>query len=244
MRCACLADIHGNLEALNAVLQDAGEQKIDTFLCLGDIVGYGPDPHACITLVQKHAMQCIHGNHELGVLDIIDVADFSYLARESTFWTRRQLDLASTCFIESLPATLQCEDILAVHGSISGPEQYLCNDTERTQAMEDFTAKFPKKQYFLYGHTHCRHLYGSDGSTVVPEHNEVIALKHNMRYLLNPGSVGQPRDLDPRSCYAVLDTKTQTWTQRMLEYPIDAVYNKILKNKLPVELAIRLKKGK
>ncbi len=243
MRYAILADIHANLEALNAVLNDIKTKgAVDEIWCLGDIVGYGPDPSECIRLLRKLRAVCVVGNHDLGAVGKIDLSYFNPAAAEACEWTGLQLDGVDILYLQELPKTVQKGDFLLVHGSPSSQifEYILTTDS----AARNFTAF--GERYCLVGHTHMPSVFMQEQRRVVPIEltPDTWLTLDETRMILNPGAVGQPRDGDPRASYAIFDSKDNRFYLYRVPYNIRATQDKMAKAGLPPQLILRLEVGR
>ncbi len=246
MRIAVISDIHGNLVALQQVLKAIDALQPDTLVCLGDVVGYGPEPEACVALVRSRAAYCLAGNHDLGVLGAIDLAQFNPVAREAIQWQRARLSQKSLDWLASLPSRLELPELTLAHGSPRAPAWEYVTDAETAAANYDaFTT-----QVCLIGHSHLAiawRMHRENQRVHVALEAETpgvpLALDLTEKWLLNPGSVGQPRDHDPRAAFAMLDTATWQWTWYRVEYDIAAVEQAIVAAGLPEVLGTRLYLG-
>lgn len=243
MRYAVFSDVHGNLEALEAVLADASRQGPDGYLSLGDLVGYGPDPNECVARIQALGADAVAGNHDRAAVGGLDLDAFSPLARAAIEWTIQVLSAEARNYLAGLPLRLETPSFLAVHGSPRDPvEEYIL---DLPTALAVFAgAEF---RLCLVGHSHIPGLFlmergGRIGARALPP-GETIPLEPAARYIVNVGSVGQPRDGDPRAAYLVLDTSGRTVTLRRLRYPVGVTQRKITAAGLPVLLAQRLAAG-
>lgn len=241
MRTLIISDIHANLTALEAVLADAG--PVEAVWCLGDLVGYGPDPNECIERVASLPnLQCILGNHDAAALRRIEVDTFNPEARTAILWTQQRLTSSSLTYLESLPERLRLDHITIVHGSPRQPVWEYLLDT-RTATLN---FNFFDTPYCFVGHTHLPVMYvlpedAASALLVVPEHATQIELAP--RAILNPGSVGQPRDRDPRAAYALLDLEQYTWECRRVTYDIASVQERMRAANLPERHIQRLSAG-
>ena len=240
MRYAILSDIHGNLEALDAVLADAAS-RTDAMLCLGDIVGYGADPVACIERVAERAELVIAGNHEHGVVGLLDLDWFNDRAQAAATWTRRRLDLDQLSWLATRPLVGETDDATLVHASPAWPAEwnYLVSADDGYAAF----AAFATRVCFV-GHSHRAGAWsiGSSGRAYEPGATEV-EIERGRRYLINVGSVGQPRDGDPRAAYALWDVDGRRVTIQRVAYDLATARRKILAAGLPRFLAERLALG-
>ncbi|MDO8577842.1 MAG: metallophosphoesterase family protein [Dehalococcoidales bacterium] len=242
MRYAILSDIHANLEAFTAVLNDLSKRGIDSIWCLGDIVDYGPDPCGCLYLLRRQKYVAVPGNHDLAAIGVIDTADFVPDAVESNRWTREQLQASHIEFLSSLPSVIEEEDFTLVHASPRDPIWEYLNSADR--ARENLP--YFKSPFCLFGHTHRPVIFRclKNGSCVTADFSEEADFSlEGGRLFLNPGSVGQPRDGDPRASYAVYDSETKTIRLCRVPYDVAATQSKMLKNKLPPGLILRLSYG-
>ncbi len=242
MRYAILADIHANLAAFTAVLEDVkGRGDVEEIWCLGDIVGYGPEPHQCIEVLRQHSGICVAGNHDWAAIGKIDTVDFNPDAAAAARWTAGQLGTEDRQYLEGLPLVIEKGDFMLVHGSPREPiwEYVLSNAT----ACENFA--FFKSQFCLVGHSHAPAVFREEnGSCSLSEMLPGTDLRlGKARLIINPGGVGQPRDGDPRAAYAVYDGETTTMAFYRVPYDIAATQAKMLHAGLPVRLASRLSYG-
>jgi len=241
MKILILSDIHANLTALEAVLSDAGE--IDAAWCLGDLVGYGPDPTECVELVrQMPGLKCILGNHDAAVIETINDNAFNQDARTIIDWTQHAMTKSSREFLESLPERLVEQDVTLVHGSPRQPVwEYLLDTRSATNNFDFFDTP-----YCFVGHTHLPVVYhlGDDSRSArltIPENRTQMVLAP--RTIINPGSVGQPRDRDPRAAFAIFDLEELIWEFRRVEYDIPAVQDRMRLANLPERHIVRLASG-
>ena len=227
---AIISDIHGNLEALDTVLNDIQEQGIEEIFCLGDVIGYGPNPRECIDRCRKFKV-CLLGNHDNGAL--FDPDGFSSGAERAIFWTRRELEDTTQegcrerwSFLASLPRTYRDGDLMFVHGSPRSPlNEYVFPEDIYNQRKIDRIFGFIHK-YCFQGHTHVPGVFTDNCRFYSPTDLSNEYELGDQKVMVNVGSVGQPRDNDPRSCYVILDGSHLTF--RRVEYPFDTTRNKIL----------------
>lgn len=241
MRALVISDIHANLTALDAVLASAGQ--FDCAWCLGDLVGYGPDPNECIQRVQELPnLVCILGNHDAASLNQIGVTAFNPEARQAIYWTQRTLTEASKVFLANRPETFTFGDVTLAHGSPRQPVwEYVMDAYVATMNFAYFDTP-----YCFIGHTHlplCYVLQEGEHTAraVSPEPGTITPLLS--RTIINPGSVGQPRDRDPRASYAIYDSEAQTWEYRRVVYNIGSVQERMKAAKLPERHIVRLEGG-
>jgi predicted phosphodiesterase len=245
MRVLVLSDIHANLAALEAVLADAGQIGYDVVWCLGDMVGYGPEPDACVTRVRALAPLAVVGNHDWAVLGRTKVDDFNPEARRAVLWTRDHLNAGNLAWLGGLPdRPVAWGNYTLTHGSPRNPVwEYLSNPGVAQQNVEHFDTRF-----CLFGHTHVPALFvQNDDATgmrlLTPPPGVPLALGGDRRIFLNPGSVGQPRDNDPRAAYAILDTDADVWLACRAAYPVEVTQAHMRAARLPERLINRLSFG-
>jgi predicted phosphodiesterase len=243
MRYAVISDIHSNLEALSAVISKIAELKSDRILCLGDIVGYNTNPNEVIDILKSEKALCIIGNHDAVAGGLREPEDFNPLARSAALWTREQLTGESKTFLRNLPKELKVDDFFIFHGSIHDMDRYILDKEdikENFQLLEKLTGQ-PRIGFF--GHTHIKLIVSHYQSIISVELSDKLTLSTAKRYLINPGSVGQPRDYDPRASFLIYDTIEKKITFYRIDYDISACQDKIIKAGLPSQLATRLEMG-
>ncbi len=251
MRYAILSDLHSNFEALSAVLDHLAAERIDRYLCLGDLVGYGGDPEACLARLGACDAVSVCGNHDWACTGKLDVQWFNDAARRAILWTRDQLGFGSLNALRRLPLVATEGPMTLVHGTLTNPErfEYL---VDLAQAVD--TVQACQTPYCLVGHTHLPFVFEYDQKRarmsrllMRPEelHDIRLADDHEgIRYVVNPGSVGQPRDGDPRASCAVLDTEAGTVSFHRIAYDVAEAQRKIREAGLPDFLAERLALGR
>ena len=234
-----LSDIHSNREALNAVMEDA-QGRYSKILCLGDIVGYGADPNYTAEWVREHAATVIRGNHDKLCVGLEPPDVYNAAARISAEWTTVQLHSRNAAYLAKLPrGPLRIQDFDLVHGSPADEDEYLIHAGDVAMIRDTLEA-----QVTFFGHTHLQggFLVARRGiRRIMPD--GVLELEKDHQYLLNPGSVGQPRDLDPRAAYAIYTPEERTIEYRRVRYDIAGAAGKILDAGLPPVLAARLYEG-
>lgn len=243
MRTLILSDIHANLTALQAVLEDAA--PFDRVFCLGDVVGYGPDPNECIeTLQGLPALTCIKGNHDAAILGEIDIHAFRNEARLSLEWLASQLHPENYRWLRERPEKVEIDAFTLAHGSPRDPVwEYVMDLRVARGNMDAFETRF-----CLVGHTHIPCIFKMDGETLESTHLYLIGpdqpFQLNLKSIVNPGSVGQPRDHNPLSSYMIYDDQEEfPWTYRRAPYDVEAVQERILAAGLPIRHAARLSEG-
>ncbi len=247
---AVISDIHGNLEALEAVLADMPE-GLERIFCLGDVVGYGASPNECCDLVREAGMPVISGNHDLAVTDLdTNLAWFNPVAAAAVRWTREQLTEDNARFLLSRPRKIQTEDALFVHGSVRDPDEYIVDATTARENLALLNSEYPGIPVCYFGHTHVKAVAPSPASN---DGQGVFDLGSDGPYLVNPGSVGQPRDGDTFASYVIAGGPdgdpgnggpASNIIFRFVEYDIEKAQGKIRSAGLPQMLADRLARGR
>ncbi|MBN1893472.1 metallophosphoesterase family protein [bacterium] len=241
MRIGVFSDVHGNLEALNEVLDALKEESVDRFICIGDVVGYGPDPNACVEKVREISDAVVAGNHDFAAAGRISTADFNENAAQAILWTQANLNPDSAHFLHELPMVFEYGDITAVHATPESPAEwhYILseNDAKRSLAASPTLI-------CLVGHTHvpCIFVKDPEGGISLKEDHQVH-FRSGEKYLINAGSVGQPRNGDTRAAYGVLDTEEGEFHFGFREYPVEKVQQKMARAGLPLWLIERLALG-
>lgn len=244
MRYAIISDIHSNIEALEAVLAKISGLRVDEILCLGDIVGYNASPNECVDIVRRAGIRCIMGNHDSRASGLEEPDNFMPLAKEAVYWTRKHLTEENKSFLKNLPREIIAEGLIAFHGSIHDTDRYVIDEKDALdnfQLIENLPGDI---RLGFYGHTHVKSAMSYQRGKVSLESEEELRLSHWKRYLINPGSVGQPRGRDPGASYIVYDNFNEKVTFYRADYDIATCQEKIIKAGLPIELATRLSVGR
>lgn len=261
MRIAVFGDVHSNLEALEAVLADAKVWLPDSYLCLGDVVGYGANPRECVARVRELGCPVVKGNHDEQAAIDDSLEGFGPLAEVALNWTRRHLVAEERSWLNDLPYELQFPDFQAVHATLDRPQRwgYIFNERDAAECMREQT-----RPICFFGHTHALRFFveapSNQPRTVLSQltkpidrvrwgglHSLPVATllaRPGKKYLLNAGSVGQPRDGDWRAGYLIYDTEMRAVVPRRVEYDLERAQAKILEADLPPHLAKRLGLGK
>lgn len=229
---------------MTAVLRDIESKSIDAIICLGDIVGYYPDPESCVELVQKHAAYSVAGNHDYAAIGRIDHNNFTFFAFIAMEWTRKHLSDKAKEYLKSLPIMLQLDKMFFTHSSPSNPKdftRYVFPDSDEA-IFEAFSSLVHKINFI--GHTHWPSIMLQDNDKIILHNEQSIDVDDNHYYLVNVGSVGQPRNFDSRSCYAVYDTEERRIALVYVEYDYTITQKKVISHNLPSFLAYRLAKGR
>jgi len=247
MRYLVISDIHSNLEALEAVLEDAAGQ-FDEVWCLGDIVGYGPSPNECIKRVKELPLVCVAGNHDWGAIGKLSLNDFNPDAQKACRWTQKELTFANAHYLEELPERIVFEKkVTLVHGSPRYPIwEYIISIPLARINFDYFDTP-----WCLVGHSHVPVIFrlhapenvGGECGAFIPPVGKPIILPPEDRFIINPGSVGQPRDGDPRASYVIIDLEKDLLEFRRVPYPIEQTQAKMEKAGLPPRLIARLSFG-
>jgi putative phosphoesterase len=232
MRIAVISDIHSNLEALRSVLSAVDQLHPDTVYCLGDIVGYGPYPNECIDLVRTRCSAVVMGNHDSGVLGATPLRHFNQYGRAAVEWTTERVTPQNLAYLNHLSMTQEIGDMTLAHASPLKPEQwnYVVSWPEAKKTFKAF-----RTTVCCIGHTHV--------PMIVSEDSGINTFRRNSRFLVNVGSVGQPRDGNPRASFCLLDTESWTCEIHRVEYNIEKTAQAILGAGLPEFLARRLSQG-
>jgi len=242
MRYGVISDIHGNLEAFRAVLDDLDGETVDDYLFVGDLIGYGADPKECIKILRDlDPVIMVTGNHEWGLLGKTEASYFNELAQRAVLWTKKLLNDDEIRYLESFPLTHEDEKMTLVHGTLNSPEEfYYVFDTEDAYV----TMNLMKNCLCFIGHSHVPGIFISDDSKITCLEDMDTRIDNQRKYLVNVGSVGQPRDGDYRASYAVYDDEELTIKIKRVDYDVQKAQEKILKAGLPPKLAYRLSEGR
>ncbi len=244
MRYAVISDIHSNLEALTAFIDAAGQLKADRIICLGDIVGYNANPNECIRLLKDNGAQCVMGNHDSRVAGFEEPSNFNYHAAAAVYWTREAMEEEGMEFLKGLPRSLLVgRRFLAIHGWVNDTDRYIMGARDASRNFELMKEVRATLGLCFFGHTHVPVAYSEEDGEIAINGESRIKLKKGLRYLINPGSLGQPRDRDPRASFLIYDTKKNQVNFYRIEYDIHSTAEKILAAGLPERLAERLKLG-
>jgi len=245
VRYLILSDIHGNWEALQAVLRDAGADY-NRIVCCGDLVGYGADPDAVTEWVRGNVASIVRGNHDKAAAGLEDLDWFNPVAKQSALWTQAVMKPENLNYLRDLTrGPEQVNGFQILHGSPLDEDEYVVSEFDVSQI-----APYLERTLSFFGHTHLQggflcHRNGVLGFGGVGENfaDQAVELENDVNYLINPGSVGQPRDGDPRAAYAVYEPEARLVTLRRIEYDIGGAQRKILEAGLPELLATRLGAG-
>lgn len=239
MRHCVFGDIHGNLEALEAVVADAKRHGVDRYVCVGDIVGYGANPAECIDRVQGLTTQVVAGNHDCGVVGRTELEYFNQYARDAVVWTRSRVSPTDKAFLRDLPLTLAGEDLYIAHATVHQPDTFGYIDGP-ISARESFDALAGPLAFVGHSHVPVAFFYDIETKRLLYTNDAEIELDSSSKVIVNVGSVGQPRDNDPRASYAIYDSVKRLVTLRRLRYNVEAAKRKIIDAGLPAVLGERL----
>lgn len=241
MRYGLISDIHGNLEALQAVYKEIDKLGVDEILCLGDVIGYGPDPEKCVELVRERASVILAGNHDHAPIGLVDVTYFNTYAKRAVEWTTAKISQETRDFLESCPLIHEYENFIIVHSTPANPSAW-----EYILSIDDAIENFPHfdKRCCFIGHSHVPVIISkSPQEQIQVQRLSNLTLQEDYKYIINIGSIGQPRDLDPRAAFAIFDDESFLYELHRVNYDIGKVQRKILERGLPPFLAERLALG-
>ena len=237
---AILGDIHSNLDALNVVLDDCRAQGVTDFLCTGDVIGYNACPRECLEALRSLGCPVVLGNHDYYVAHERDLSDFNPAAAAVVQWTREQLTAEEIDWLRAVPITYTAMGVTLVHATMDHPEGF-GYVFDNLQAEANFT--FQKTPLCFHGHTHCPMIYERQMTGVYRIDPQDFTLTVGRKYFINVGSVGQPRDGDPRATYVIYEPSSRQIRYRRLEYDVEAAQARIRAAGLPERLASRLAIG-
>jgi len=245
MRTAVIADIHANLEALQAVLEAIHELNVDEIVCPGDIVGYNANPNECVEIISGNRIACVLGNHDACAAGLEEPRYFNPLAQQAVLWTRDALTPENRQFLLALPRERVVRDFVLFHGSIHETNRYILFREDVTDNFHLLSGMSGAPALGFFGHTHQRTiLVERQGTISASLSHDKQDLMPGSRYLINSGSVGQPRDGDPRAAFAIYDSADAFVTFHRVAYDIHACQEKIICAGLPPKLAERLAWGR
>jgi diadenosine tetraphosphatase ApaH/serine/threonine PP2A family protein phosphatase len=241
MRWAILSDIHANLEAFEAVLDDLKKEEPIEKVFLGDIVGYGANPNECIDLLQSRIDKCVKGNHDAGAIGLTDINDFNENAKSAILWTSNKVLPQHKTYLSSLPLLGTQDDFTFCHATPYEPDMwnYIISFKEAYKSFQAFHTPF-----CFVGHSHNPAILERDSRGRI---NQILSqdliLNPSFRYIINVGSIGQPRDRNPQAAYGIYNSRTKAFKLKRVPYPIDKASEKIEAAGLPRSLANRLHYG-
>jgi len=239
-----ISDIHGNIEAFDSVIQELDSLKVDRIYCLGDVVGYGANPNDCVNLVRERSITCLMGNHDReAVAEDIPVS-FNEEARAAIMWTRGVLTPENKEFLKSLPPNKHVgKSTLICHGSPRSIDEYIFSASRASTVLAWLQIQTPAIRLVFFGHTHLQMYISTAPKDKVGDLSEPLKLQRNFLHLVNPGSVGQPRDGFRAASFLVFDSSSRTIEFRNVPYDVERAASKIVSAGLPQSLAERIKIG-
>ena len=241
MKYAILSDIHANIDALESVLAHARTEGCEQFVCLGDVVGYNANPAECVAKIREMEMPCILGNHDEYSAKDIDLSSFNPVAAEAVVWTREQLTPEDRQWLAALRYVRLVDSFTIVHATMDGPRQWGYVQ-DKMAAAASFT--YQSTPICFHGHTHVPLAFMSEGGKVHGGTYNCVQVEQGKKYFINVGSVGQPRDSDPRAAYVIYDDTEKRIDLQRVEYDIESAQAKIRAAGLPDRLAERLALGR
>ncbi len=243
MRIAIVADLHANLEAVQAVFREIDKHRPDKVFCLGDLTGYNANPNEVIDIIRERDIPTIMGNHDAAVCGLEDPWFFRASAKEAIEWQFEQVRDEHKQWLSKAPEQIVFNrTCLGVHGSPSSRDDYIIDWLDAMRQLEYLNGR--EVDVCFFGHSHRPSFFSEKGNTQAIDTTCVQQLSPGNRYFINPGAVGQPRDRDPRAAFGLYDSEKRTFQFCRVEYDIESCARKVLKAGLPPELAKRLSKGK
>lgn len=241
MRYGIFGDIHSNLEAFQEVIKSYKKDNIDRYICVGDIVGYGADPGQCIQEIKKLNAKSICGNHDWASVGLFNTTYFNYAAKEAVRWTQEILSVEEKEFLKSLGLIIDEDDFSLVHGSLYKPDlfYYIVDIDSARRCFQKM-----EKDICFVGHSHVPMIFFMKGDKIGYTFDNFIKIERKIKYIVNVGSVGQPRDGNPDTAFSIFDTERMSIEIKRAGYDIEGAKNKILKAGLPEILGYRLLEGR
>jgi len=238
MRYGIFADVHSNLEAIDAVIQAYKNENIDQYLCLGDVVGYGADPCECVSRVMSLSAITVAGNHDWATVNLFSLENFRFEAAEVIYWTRTQITQTERDFLESLELIYKNTDLTLAHGTIDNPKDfnYMTNGYIAWESL-----RLLETRVGFVGHSHVPGIFTKGvGDQVGYRQDDSLDLIEGQSYIVNVGSVGQPRDGNPKAAFCIFDTKENRIFIKLVKYDMEKTRKKIIETGLPRSLGDRL----
>lgn len=242
MKYGIFGDVHSNREAFQKVIEEYKKEDIAKFICVGDIVGYGVDPHWCIEEVQSLDAEISCGNHDWASVGRFSTEYFNYAAREAVKWTQENLKEEEKEFLKSLDLVIDRGDFTVVHGSLDSPDFFYYIIDERS-AYRCFRNMENRNMCFV-GHSHVPVVFSMKDGEIKYTYRDFVELEDGVKYIVNVGSVGQPRDGNPSAAFSIYDSDRRTVEIKRVSYDIESAKNKILNAGLPEVLGYRLLEGR
>lgn len=243
MRTAVISDIHANLEAFESVLDAIADLGVGEIFCLGDIVGYNANPNECVDIIRDRNIACVLGNHDACAAGLEEPDSFNPVAWNALLWTRETLSGVNKSFLLQLPREQALRDCFLFHGSLHDTNRYLADSYEARRNFRLLERLPGGPRIGFFGHTHVMIAFTDERGVVTTDRSHDLRLSPENRYLINPGSVGQPRDGDPRASFLVYDSDERRIAFHRRVYDIRASQDKIMRARLPTRLADRLAWG-
>jgi predicted phosphodiesterase len=245
MRYAIISDIHANLEALQAAVADIDSHQVDQVICLGDIVGYYPNPNECVSICRQRAYQCLRGNHDDAATGLCGIENFNPVAQAAILWTMGVMQEEAKEWLRMLPEKILVDDhFLAVHGAPWHPYDYIFSLDGAENAFYYMSQHHPELRICFFGHTHQKGVFYESAHTVtLMEPASHYRVQPTGLYLVNPGSIGQSRDGKPGASYILYDTEAMDIEYRHVPYDLELTQRKVKLAGLPPMLADRLNMG-
>jgi putative phosphoesterase len=243
MKYAIISDVHSNLEAFRKVINAIKKEKVDKYLFVGDIVGYGANPCECIAELKKLGCIAVVGNHDWGAVELTSIENFNPYAKEAIKWTMNKLSKKDKEFLQKLPLVKTIDDITLVHSTLLNPEKW---EYIRSTFQAHKSIELQKTSILFAGHSHVPITFFEPSEIKGPirfAKGETIQIQKGYKYFINVGSVGQPRDCDPKACYGIYDNVKQTVEIKRVKYDIKTAQEKIFEAGLPRALGERLERG-
>lgn len=240
MKIALIGDVHSNLEALQVVMKEIEKAKVERIYCLGDTVGYNANPVECLKIIREKGIVGVAGNHDFAAVGMTSTENFNPYAYLAASWAAKQLSADDKKYIEGLPLVRKMPELTLVHATLHEPENWGYIFTPR-DAQESF--EYQQTPVCFIGHSHVPGIFEENGEVLYSPQGE-IPLKRDLRYIINTGSVGQPRDGNPRACYVIFDTEKWTVDFRRVPYDLAKTQEKVIAAGLPPFLAERLSVGR
>lgn len=240
MRYAIISDIHANFDALKTIFEDIDKSSVERIVCLGDVVGYGAEPRECIAALREREILTIAGNHDYAAIGKTNINYFNAFAKEATLWTRKICTDEDKEWLKSLTLVEYLEDFTMVHGTLYAPELF---DYILTTYDAYLSLQLLETPVCFLGHSHVPINFVWE-EMISFNYDREIAVRPNVKMLVNVGSVGQPRDDNWRACYALYDSTAKKIEVRRLEYDVESAARKIREAGLPAALGDRLKVGR
>jgi len=241
MRYGIFSDVHSNLEAFQSVLEAYKDKNIDKYYCLGDVVGYSANPKECIGLIQDNKIETIAGNHDWALSGRFSMDYFNDYAKEALLWTQKHTSPEEKVSLDKLEISKQEKDFVLVHGTLYNPEEfhYMLDPYAIRRTFELMNCNL-----CFVGHTHCAEVFIDDKQQICYSGESLINLEPNKKYIINVGSVGQPRDRDPRASFCIYDSDKKEVEFFRIDYDMESTHRKVLNSGLPTFLANRILEGR